>query len=103
VYLLYCTRDLVVALKRLYDKVELFNGIIIETTGLADPAPVVQTFFIDDDIQKMYKLDSVITVVDAHTVLEPLREKKPEGIENESVEQVVFADKILLNKLIWRR
>jgi G3E family GTPase len=91
--------DLVVALKRLYDKVELFNGIIIETTGLADPAPVVQTFFIDDDIQKMYKLDSVITVVDAHTVLERLREKKPEGIENESVEQVVFADKILLNKI----
>jgi G3E family GTPase len=90
--------DLVKVLKKLYDKVEKFNGIIIETTGLADPAPVVQTFFIDEDIQKMYKLDSVITVVDAKNILERLREKKPEGVENESVEQVVFADKILLNK-----
>ena len=90
--------DLVVALKKLYDKVHMFNGIIIETTGLADPAPVVQTFFVDDDIQKKYKLDSVITVVDAKNILERLREKKPEGVENESVEQVVFADKIILNK-----
>jgi G3E family GTPase len=90
--------DLVKVLKKLYDKVEKFNGIIIETTGLADPAPVVQTFFIDEDIQKMYKLDSVITVVDAKNILERLREKKTEGVENESVEQVVFADKILLNK-----
>ena len=90
--------DLVKVLKKLHSKVHMFNGIIIETTGLADPAPVVQTFFIDEDIQKMYKLDSVITVVDAHNILERLREKKPEGVENESVEQVVFADKILLNK-----
>lgn len=90
--------DLVKVLKKLYDKVEKFNGIIIETTGLADPAPVVQTFFIDEDIQKMYKLDSVITVVDAKNIMERIREKKPEGVENEAVEQVVFADKILLNK-----
>jgi G3E family GTPase len=90
--------DLVKVLKKLHGKVHMFNGIIVETTGLADPAPVVQTFFIDDDIQKMYKLDSVITVVDAHNILERLREKKPEGVENESVEQVVFADKIILNK-----
>ena len=90
--------DLVKVLKKLHAKVHMFNGIIIETTGLADPAPVVQTFFIDEDIQKMYKLDSVITVVDANNILERLREKKPEGVENESVEQVVFADKILLNK-----
>ena len=90
--------DLVIALKKLHEKVHMFNGIIIETTGLADPAPVVQTFFVDEDIQKMYKLDSVITVVDALNILDRLHEKKPEGVENESVEQVVFADKILLNK-----
>ncbi|EKX50112.1 hypothetical protein GUITHDRAFT_157306 [Guillardia theta CCMP2712] len=91
--------DLVEALKKLYKRVEQFNGIIIETTGLADPAPVVQTFFIDEDIQKKYRLDSVITVVDAKHILSRLKEKKPEGVENESVEQVVFADKILLNKV----
>eukprot|EP00934_Nitzschia_sp_Nitz4_P001256 Nitzschia sp. Nitz4//scaffold204_size40132//14259//15434//NITZ4_007541-RA/size40132-processed-gene-0.11-mRNA-1//1//CDS//3329541470//1256//frame0 len=90
--------DLVEALKKLYKKVSQFDGILIETTGLADPAPVCQTFFIDDVIQKQYSLDSVITVVDAKTILERLAEEKPEGVENEAVEQVAFADKILLNK-----
>merc|ERR1719326_1502614 len=51
--------DLVEALKKLYKRVSSFNGVLIETTGLADPAPVVQTFFVDEDIKKMYKLDSV--------------------------------------------
>jgi len=91
--------DLVVALKKLYKRIDQFDGIIIETTGLADPAPVCQTFFIDEDIQKMYQLDSVITVTDAKYILERLAEEKPEGVENESVEQVAFADKILLNKI----
>lgn len=91
--------DLVVALKRLYKKIKKFNGVIIETTGLADPAPVAQTFFVDEAIQKMYKLDSIITVVDAKNIMERLNEKKPQGVENESVEQVAFADKIILNKI----
>ena len=86
--------DLVTALKKLYKRVETFNGVIIETTGLADPAPVIQTFFVDEDIQTMYKLDSVITVADAKYIVERLDEKKPEGVENEAVEQVVFADKV---------
>jgi len=90
--------DLVEALKRLHKRVDKFDGIIIETTGLADPAPVVQTFFVDDAVQSMYSLDSVITVVDAKEVLERLAEVKPEGVENEAVEQVCFADKVLLNK-----
>mmetsp|Transcript_16726 Transcript_16726/g.23600 ORF Transcript_16726/g.23600 Transcript_16726/m.23600 type:complete len:411 (+) Transcript_16726:88-1320(+) len=90
--------DLVEALKKLYKRVETFNGIIIETTGLADPAPVIQTFFVDEDIKEMYKLDSIITVTDAKHIILRLDEVKPEGVENEAVEQVVFADKIILNK-----
>lgn len=90
--------DLVEALKRLHKRVDKFDGIIIETTGLADPAPVVQTFFVDETIRDMYTLDSVITVVDAKVILDRLAEEKPEGVENESVEQVCFADRILLNK-----
>ncbi len=90
--------DLVEALKKLHKRIEKFDGVIIETTGLADPAPVVQTFFVDDDIQKMYRLDSVITVVDAKVILDRLAEEKPEGVENEAVEQVCFADRVLLNK-----
>mmetsp|Transcript_10652 Transcript_10652/g.15033 ORF Transcript_10652/g.15033 Transcript_10652/m.15033 type:complete len:391 (+) Transcript_10652:327-1499(+) len=91
--------DLVEALKRLHKRIDKFDGIIIETTGLADPAPVVQTFFVDEAISSMYSLDSVITVVDAKYILDRLAEEKPEGVENESVEQVCFADKILLNKI----
>ena len=91
--------DLVEALKKLYKRVNEFSGIIIETTGLADPAPICQTFFVDDDIKKCYKLDSVITLVDSKYILERLAEEKPEGVENEAVEQVAFADKILLNKI----
>jgi len=90
--------DLVEALKRLYKRIEQFDGVIIETTGLADPAPVAQTFFVDETISELYALDSIITVVDAKEILVRLAEEKPEGVENESVEQVCFADKILLNK-----
>jgi len=83
----------------LYKRVHQFNGVIIETTGLADPAPVCQTFFVDEDVKEMYSLDSVITVVDSKYILDRLAEEKPEGAENEAVEQVAFADKILLNKI----
>ena len=65
------------ALKKLHKKINKFDGVIIETTGLADPAPVVQTFFIDEDIQEMYSLDAVITVVDAKNIRERLAEEKP--------------------------
>ena len=90
--------DLVVALTKLYKRVHTFDGVIIETTGLADPAPIVQTFFVNEDLQQMYKLDSVITVVDAKNVMARLDEKKAEGVDNEAVQQLCFADKIILNK-----
>eukprot|EP00438_Fugacium_kawagutii_P010873 Skav216257 [mRNA] locus=scaffold20:434518:443445:- [translate_table: standard] len=84
---------------RMHQKIDRFDGVIIETTGLADPAPVAQTFFVDDEIQKMYKLDGICTVVDAKHILQHLEEEKPEGVENEAVEQVAFADRVLLNKV----
>ncbi|KAL9139295.1 Cobalamin biosynthesis cobW [Amphidinium carterae] len=90
--------DLVEALKRLHGKVSQFDAVLIETTGLADPAPVAQTFFVDDFIQANYKLDGIVTVVDSKHVMEHLEEEKPEGVENECAEQVAFADRILLNK-----
>lgn len=75
------------------------DGVIIETTGLADPAPVAQTFFADDFVQARMVLDGIITVVDAKHAQQHLHEEKPEGVENEAVEQVAFADRILLNKV----
>jgi len=90
--------DLVQTLKKLEDKISNFDGIIIETTGLADPAPIAQTFFVDDEVKRNYHLDGLITVVDAKHIMMHLEEEKPDGVENESVEQVAFADRILLNK-----
>ena len=54
--------DLVVALKKLHQKIAQFDAVIIETTGLADPAPVAQTFFVDGAIEKKYRLDGIVTV-----------------------------------------
>ncbi len=69
-----------------------FDAIVIETTGLADPAPVAQTFFMDDDVRAKTKLDSVTTVVDARHVLLRLEDSR------EAREQIAFADQIVLNK-----
>ncbi|MES2034948.1 MAG: GTP-binding protein [Pseudomonadota bacterium] len=69
-----------------------FDAIIVETTGLADPGPVAQTFFVDDDVKARTRLDSVTTVVDAKHL--PLRLAD----SREAVEQIAFADQILLNK-----
>merc|ERR1711874_525349 len=74
------------------------DGVMIETTGLADPAPVAQTFFADDFVQQTMRLDGILTLVDAKHITQHLDEEKPEGVENEAVEQIAFADRILLNK-----
>jgi G3E family GTPase len=70
-----------------------FDRVVIETTGLADPGPVAQTFFIDDDIAEYFLLDAVITVVDAKHGAQQLDEHK------EAAEQVGFADRILMSKV----
>jgi G3E family GTPase len=91
--------DLLRILDRLAKRDTVFDHILIETTGLADPAPVAQTFFVDDFVKEHYELDAIVTVVDAKHVLPHLKEQKEEGVENETVEQVAFADKIVLNKI----
>eukprot|EP00434_Breviolum_minutum_P027368 symbB.v1.2.024197.t2/scaffold2271.1/size83755/5 len=94
--------DLIQGLRSILKKTTLdgnkLDGVIIETTGLADPAPVAQTFFADDVIQARMTLDGIITVVDAKHCLQHLHEEKPEGVENEAVEQLAFADRIIVNK-----
>ncbi|MEY9834878.1 GTP-binding protein [Streptacidiphilus sp. EB103A] len=90
--------DLIRILGALMRRRERFDQILIETTGLADPAPVAQTFFMDDEIASQLRLDAIVTLVDAAHILEHLDEVKPDGVENEAVEQIAFADKIVLNK-----
>ncbi|WP_414662802.1 CobW family GTP-binding protein [Horticoccus sp. 23ND18S-11] len=84
--------DLIRILGRLLKRKDKLDGILIETTGLANPAPVAQTFFTDDEIKQNFRLDAIVTVVDAKHVLQHL-----DG-DDESVKQVGFADVILLNK-----
>ena len=69
-----------------------FDRVVIETTGLADPAPVAQTFFVDEDIVQHYMLDAIVTLVDAKHASQQLDE------HHEAQEQVGFADRILLTK-----
>ena len=91
--------DLTELLDKMYDRVKDFDGVLIETTGLADPAPVAQTFFVDERIVDRYKLDGIITVVDSKHIVQHLDDEKPDDVENEAVEQIAFADRILLNKI----
>ena len=84
--------DLIRVLSGLMKRKGGFDAIIVETTGLADPAPVAQTFFVDEDVRARTQLDSVTTVVDAKHL--PLRLKD----SREAAEQIAFADQIILNK-----
>ena len=84
--------DLIRVVQGLMKRKGGFDAIIVETTGLADPGPVAQTFFVDDDVRAKTQLDSVTTVVDAKHL--PLRLKD----SKEAAEQIAFADQIILNK-----
>ncbi|MEJ8277671.1 CobW family GTP-binding protein [Pseudonocardia spirodelae] len=90
--------DLIRILGALLQRRDRFDAVLVETTGLADPAPVAQTFFVDDVLRARLRLDAIVTVVDARHVVSHLDEVKPEGVENEAVEQIAFADRIVLNK-----
>ncbi|RYF92638.1 MAG: GTP-binding protein [Caulobacteraceae bacterium] len=85
--------DLIRVLSGLMKRKGGFDAIIVETTGLADPGPVAQTFFVDDDVRARTQLDSVTTVVDAKHLPLRLADSK------EAVEQIAFADQIVLNKV----
>lgn len=125
--------DLIKALTTLMKRPQRFDHVLIETTGLADPAPVAfvrgsapggrsfraasplarpsrplnhpsthplcsQTFFINADVADFYRIDSILCLADAKHIGEHLAEVKPEDAVNEAVQQVAFADRILLNK-----
>ena len=84
--------DLVRIMAGLMRRKGKFDAIIVETTGLADPAPVAQTFFVDEDVQKHARLDAVVTVADAKWLSDRLKDAP------EAKNQIAFADVIVLNK-----
>jgi len=85
--------DLIRILGNLMKRREKFDYILVETTGMADPGPVAQTFFVDDEMQARLKLDGIVTLVDAKHVWQHIEDS------DEVKEQIAFADVILLNKI----
>ncbi len=84
--------DLIRVLNNLNKRRDKFDYVFVETTGLADPGPVAQTFFMDDDLHEDYSLDGIVTLVDAAHIEQQL------GRSDESTEQIAFADVLVLNK-----
>jgi G3E family GTPase len=85
--------DLIRILSNLMKRRDAFDYIMIETTGMADPGPVAQTFFVDDEMRDRLKLDGIVTIIDAKHVWQHLEDS------DEVREQIAFADVILLNKI----
>lgn len=86
--------DLIRILAELADRISEFDLVILETTGMADPGPVAQTFLVQEDIQETYQLDGIITLVDAKHVVQHLDDQTDEVLA-----QVAFADRIIVNKV----
>jgi G3E family GTPase len=84
--------DLIRIIEGLLKRRSKFDAILVETTGLADPAPVAQTFFVDADVREAVRLDAVVTIADAKWLTERLRDAP------EAKNQIAFADVIILNK-----
>ena len=91
--------DLLRIVKQLLQRPDRLDHIIIETSGFADPYPVAQTFFLDDPISQEVYLDAVVTMVDVKHIGMHLDDVKPDGIDNQAVDQIVCADRIVLNKV----
>jgi len=91
--------DLIRTLGQLSSSRKKFDAILLETTGLADPAPIVYTIQTNPKISEHYRIDSIVCLADCKHITQHLDEVKPDGAVNEALQQVAFADKILLNKV----
>ncbi|WP_347268229.1 GTP-binding protein [Paracoccus sp. (in: a-proteobacteria)] len=91
--------DLLRVIRQLLARPDRLDHILIETSGLADPYPVAQTFFLDDPIREETNLDGVIALVDVKHILQHLDDAKVDALDNQAVDQIVCADRIVLNKV----
>ena len=91
--------DLIRTLGQLAKRRKDFDAIILETTGLADPAPIVYTVQTNPKMSDHYRIDSIVCLADCKHLSQHLDEVKPDGAVNEAQQQVAFADMILLNKV----
>lgn len=91
--------DLVRILGELMSRREKFDHILVEASGLADPKPVAATFFMDSDIARQVSLDGIVTMIDAKHVGKHLNDPRLDGIGNQAIDQIVAADRIVINKI----
>lgn len=91
--------DLVRIVRELVARPVRLDHILIETSGLADPYPVAQSFFINDPIAEEVELDAIVTMVDAKHVAQHLEDLQLDGVDNQAVDQIVCADRIVINKV----
>ncbi|UVM02429.1 CobW family GTP-binding protein [Pseudomonas laurylsulfatiphila] len=91
--------DLVRIVRELVARPVRLDHILIETSGLADPYPVAQSFFINDPIADEVELDAIVTMVDAKHIAQHLEDLQLDGVDNQAVDQIVCADRIVINKI----
>ncbi|MFC7287715.1 CobW family GTP-binding protein [Herminiimonas glaciei] len=90
--------DLVRILQQLLARSEQFDHILVETSGLADPTPVAATFFMDNEVARQVNLDGIVTLVDAMHINDHLDDPQLQGSDNQALDQIVAADRIIINK-----
>ncbi|MDJ0384571.1 GTP-binding protein [Streptomyces sp. G-G2] len=97
---LCCTArtDLIEILRSLLQRNRV-DRVLIETSGMADPNPIAQTFFVDDEISAHYALDAIVTLVDAKHVGTHLEASTDDGVGHQVIDQIAFADRIVINKV----
>jgi len=91
--------DLLRILQELMQRREKFDHILVETSGMADPTPVAATFFVDTEVARQVRLDAIVTLVDAKHIAGHLDDPSLQGHDNQAVDQIVIADRIILNKI----
>ncbi|MYJ80491.1 MAG: GTP-binding protein, partial [Acidimicrobiaceae bacterium] len=91
--------DLLDVIRKLMSRRDRLDYILVETSGLADPMPVAQAFFIDDEVLEEVALDAIVTLIDSKHIEQHLDDIRYDGINGQAVDQIVSADRIILNKV----
>ena len=91
--------DLLEVIRKLMSRSDRIDYILIETSGLADPMPVAQAFFVDDAVLEDVALDAVVTLIDSKHIEQHLDDVRYDGINSQAVDQIVSADRIIVNKV----
>lgn len=91
--------DLIEILNSLQDRKDEFDLVLIETSGMADPSPVAQTFFVDETVAQHFRLDAIVTLADAKHIEQHLDETQVDGVGNHASNQIAFADRVIINKV----